>query len=313
MKIEKNFNLEGNKEKERFDSKIFLSFFRHGEKPSKMAEGSEIGIIQESRKKSVKSAPDFGPENRRDTKQSVGFGASSLRTLETVGFVMGGVKDNITGEENLEELEEKLNENVKIGTKLSNEKLLSFVFFKDSKVDQSLIQAARKGDWLKFIVEKSDDMAQEHRDKDAITYTRISAQVAELIMKYVNIEKKWDKLVKDKEKKYKPTLERYFSAPAAITAFLAKIIEKIKGKEERNNFAKLLKEGYFGYLEGFSVEIINPVNGDTENPKIIVKYHNEDKETGDTYDFKEEINKDLLIELINSGIKFEEEIISDSE
>ncbi|MBU4370233.1 hypothetical protein KKG58_05825 [Patescibacteria group bacterium] len=308
MKSEQNFNIESGKEKENFDSKIFLSFFRHGEKPSKMAEGAGVGIIPESRKECIKNAPDFGPENRKDIEQSIGFGASSLRTLETAGFIMGGIKDEITGEENLEELKKKLDKEINIGTKLSNEKLLSFAFSKDSEVDQSLIQAAKKGDWLKFIVEKSDNMAQELKDKKAITYTRISAQVAKLILKYVNVEKKWDELVKDKEKEYNPTLERYFSAPAAITAFLAKIIEKVKGEEERSKFEEFLKEGYFGYLDGFSVEIINPTNGDCNSPHIIVKYHKEDKETGNTYNFQEEINKDLLEELIDNGIKFEESI-----
>ena len=80
------------------------------------------------------------------------------------------------------------------------------------------------------------------------------------------------------------------------------MIEKTEGKEEKDNFVKLLDNKGFDYVEGFDLEILNTKDG----PKIKIHYENKKglpapvgKEKPFTFD--EYIKPELLDEIIKEG------------
>lgn len=288
-------------ESEKFKSRIFLAFFRHSEKGEKPFEL----LTPAGRKLAKEKAKEWHPEEipLDNIKQAVAFGSPRIRAKETAGFVLGGGREEITGEESLEELERKLNQGLKLGSKIGTDKRLDFYYDLETPLGKAQSEAFKRGELLKFIVEESDKLARDCQDEKSMTYSRAAAGVAEIVKKYVGIEKYWDKLARDKSKGYPPTLERYLGSHAGVTeSFLAKVIEKTKGIEERNKFVQALGNQSFDYVEGFKAEIINPGRGgDPENPEIIITYQKKDKEGKIIFDFKEKIDKKLINEIIQEG------------
>ncbi len=288
----------------KLSSKIFLSFFRHS--PREKGKGS-APLTPEGRQMSINKASDLHPDGSdiKDIKQAVAFGSSHRRGHETAGFVMGGGLEEITGEEDtIEELKEKLNEGINIGSKLVIDKRLNFGFNFESKLGKAVFDNLRNENFLKFIIEQSDELAKESpEDKESACYSRLAANIAEIIMKYVNVEKKWDKLANDKDKDYSKTLERYFGSHAGVLeSFLSKIITKTKGMDVLEKFLQIHPVG-FDYTSGFNVEIISDENHDPNNPKIHIKYEKIDENSDEIiFLFEENIDKKLLEEIISEKI-----------
>ena len=288
-------NIESKEEKEKFDSRIFLAFFRHSEKTST----PDALLTPEGRKLAKEKASEYHPEEIpvEQIRQAVAFGSPKPRAQETAGFVLGGDKEEITGEEDLEKLKEKLNQGLMKGDRIGVDENLDFYINKESLVGKADNDSFKRGEFLKFLVEESDKLAQECGDDKTITYNLAAANVAEIIQKYINVEKRWDELVK--EKKYQPTMERYLGSHQGVTElFLAKVIDKTKGIEERNKFVQVLNNQGFNFVEGFKVEILNRPGGDLENPEIMVTYQKKDKEGKVIFDFQEKIDKKLIEEII---------------
>jgi len=280
---------------ENYSSRIFIRLFRHSKKTST----SEAILTPEGRKLAKEKAPEYHPENVsvEQIRQAVAFGSPKIRAQETAGFVLGGDKEEITGEENLSELKEKLNQGLMKGDRIGVDENLDFFEDDNSLLSEAIEEAFGRGEWLKFVVEESDKLALECGDKKTMTYSRKAADVAKIIQKYIKVEKRWDELVK--EKKYQPTLERYLGSHMGVTeSFLAKVIEKTKGIEERNKFVQVLNNQGFDFVEGFKVEILNRPGGDLENPEIMVTYQKKDKEGKVIFDFQKKIDKELVEEII---------------
>src|SRR3989338_3348594 len=106
------FNLESQESKENITSKIELRFFRHGDKESnKEKPDEEIELTETGRKQAVEKSEDT------DISQSIAFGSPRKRTQQTAGLVMGGSMEEIIGDETIDELKEKLDRELKIGSK----------------------------------------------------------------------------------------------------------------------------------------------------------------------------------------------------
>jgi len=282
-----------NPEANEYSSKIELHFFRHGEsEPAVEGNDSERKLTQRGRESAV--AKSKGETN---VKQSIAFGSPRERSQQTAGLVMAGREEVIEGNESLEELKDKLESMLKIGKKIAVEERLDYPEDPSTEYYRRAWEHVKNGDILKFMVEESDRLAKELNDDKNFTYSRLARQIAEIIKKYLTIFPRWNELASDKTKDYSNTLERFMGTHQTVPeSFLAKVIEKTRGVEERNRFIELLGNKGFDYTEGFDLEISNTADGF----KICILYKNE-KDKEKPYIFDQEISAEILDEIINEG------------
>lgn len=286
MSIERS-NLET---AERITSKIDLRFFRHAEKESdKSKSDEEIELTETGRNQAIEKSEDT------DIYQSVAFGSPRKRTQQTAGFVMGGQLEEITGNESLVELREKLSKDLQIGSKIGADKRLDFNLDPSTKFGNKLMEAFKRGEYLKFLIEQSDELAESLQDIDGETYDRAASRIAEIIKKYLTIAKRWDELVQDEKKDYEDTLKRFMGTHQGVAeSFLAKIIEKTKGKSERDLFVSILNNQGFDYAEGFDVKI-ETIDGNDQQVRISFK---KEKDGEVVFAYNEIVSKEILDSLI---------------
>ena len=293
----KNFeSIQAAESSEKYTSKIELSFFRHGEKENNKSKSDfDIELTPTGKKQAVdKSAT-------KNIEQSVAFGSPRARAQETAAFVMSGKREEIAGDESLEELREKLNTGLNKGSKIAIDKRLDFTLDGSSEYKEKAYTAFKKGEWLRFLVEKSDNLAEEIGDETSFTYSRGASSIASIIEKYIKIAKRWDELVQDEQKEYSDTLERFFGTHQGVNeSFLAKVIEITKGMEERDKFVQILNNQGFDFTEGFEVGILNK---GADEPIVRVKYKKEVGEDGKkkvVFEFDEEIPFEIIEKIIKN-------------
>ena len=157
-----------------------------------------------------------------DINQSVAFGSPRKRTQETAVLAMTGSQNEITGEESFDELKTKINANLKVGSKIGSDERLNFHDDFSTPYGKELLDAFMKGELLKFLVDRSDIRAEELKDMEGSTYSRMAKGVAKIILKYVTISSRWHGLVNDSEKNYSEKLDRFFgSHQGLLECFLA--------------------------------------------------------------------------------------------
>ncbi|MBI3685440.1 N-formylglutamate amidohydrolase [Candidatus Azambacteria bacterium] len=299
--MERLEDIQKSESHEEYTSKIELSFFRHGEKENNKSK-SDLDIeLTPVGKKQAKEKSDT-----KNMKQSVAFGSPRTRAQETAGFVMSGNQEGITGDESLEELREKVDKGLAKGSKIGVDRRLDFGIDFSSEFGVSALDHFKRGDYLKFLVEQSDRLAKESGDETSFTYSRGASNIASIIDKYIGIAKRWDKLVQDEQKEYSDTLERFFGTHQGVNeSFLAKVIEKTKGAEERDKFVQALSNQGFDYTEGFEVDILNK---NSDEFAIRIRYKKE-VEDGDgkrlVFEFNEEIPHEVIKDIIITDEKIE--------
>lgn len=274
---------------------IILHFLRHGEKENdKTKPDSTISLTEKGRQQAIlKSSPET------DNSQSLAFGSPRRRTQETAALVMAGSQDTITGEESFGELKEKLDQSLKVGTKIAVDKRLDINDTISTPYGTQLLDEIKAGRFLKFLVEQSDELANNLHDAECSTYSRLAKGVAEIILKYINASSRWHELVNDSTKNYTETLQRFFgSHQTVLECFLAKVIEKNKGQTERNQFVSLLGNNGFNFTEGFTVEISD--TGKPEEIRIHLSYQ-KDLTQGEPYVLNEDISMELLRKIAESA------------
>jgi hypothetical protein len=271
-------------------SVIELNFFRHGKKESDPNKSdSDIELTKEGGQQAAAKS------NTKKIEQSLGFGSPRKRAGQTAGLVMAGRYDGITGEESYEQLKKKLDQDLKVGTKLGVDKRLDFIMDMNRPYDQQVMESFKKGEFLKFLFNDSDRLAKAEGIEEGITYSGTASEIAKIVDKYLKIAPHWDQLVADEKKKYSKVLERYLgSHQGVLETFLAKVIELTKGKEERNKFQGVLNNTGFDFVEGFRVNILNQ---DAGQPKILISYRKE-KDGKNVYTFEEEITSQILKRII---------------
>ena len=283
-------------QQEEFSSKIELSFFRHGEKKNDREKSDfDIELTEEGKRQAVEKSEDGNPE------QSVAFGSPRARAQETAAFVMAGSEEAITGEESLDELRGKLDKGLDKGSKVGVDERLNFDLDIETPYGEKAFESFKNGEYLKFLVEQSDQLAEKLSDGAGFTYSRGASNIASMIDKYVKVAKRWDELANDESKEYSDTLERFFGTHMGVNeAFLAKLIEKTKGVEERDEFVQVLGGHGFDFTEGFEVEILNK---DSEEPIIHINYKKEKEgESEETvFEFSEEVSLGVIHEIIDEG------------
>ena len=283
-------DLETKESKEVITSTIDLRFFRHAEKESDKNKGDEeIELTETGRMQAIEKSEDD------DLSQSVAFGSPRKRAQQTAGFVMGGQLPEITGDENLEELKEKLDKELKVGSKIGIDKRLDFNLDLSTDFGKRALEAFKNGQYLKFLVEESDTLAQSLQDSTEETYGRQAGRVAEIVKKYLKVARRWDELVQEESKGYEDTLKRFLGTHQGVTeSFLAKIIEQTKGKVERDTFVSALGNQGFDFAEGFDVKI-ETVNDKTRNIRISFK---KEKDGQIIFEYDEIVSREIIDGLI---------------
>ncbi|MCX6744471.1 MAG: hypothetical protein NTX82_03025 [Candidatus Parcubacteria bacterium] len=281
------------KKKERYEdasSVIELNFFRHGDKETDKSKSDlEIELTKAGGKEAAAKS------KTKNMGQSLAFGSAKNRAQQTAGLVMAGSSECITGEESLAELKKILGQELKVGSKIGIDKHLDYVIDMKRPYDQQVMAAFRKGEILPFLFNDSDRLAKAEDIKEGFTYSGMAREIALIVDKYLKVAPRWDKLVADDKNKYTKIMERYLGSHQGITEmFLAKVIELIKGVEERNLFQIALNNEGFGFVEGYQVQIINKAG---EKSKVYVFYKKED-DGKIVYQFNQEITPQILDQII---------------
>lgn len=273
---------------ENYNSKVAIHIFRHGEKEvAGTRPDFAIELTDQGRQQAMdKSVPGTVVE------QSVAFGSRRKRARQTAAFAMTGQLDKINGDESLDQLYEKLDKNLKISSKIGIDYRLDFNIDFNSEYGKQVGLAMDNDQLMTFLVEKSDDLASKLNDTEGLTYSRAAANIAKILQKYLKVGERWNSIVKNGNYKSN-TLERFLGThQGVLDSFLAKVIEKTKGKDELDKFLSAMNGAGFNLVEGFKVEIINQDNGQ----KVNINYKKE-KNGQKVYEFYEQVPENIINEI----------------
>jgi len=265
---------------------------RHDEKEKDKTKSDEEVRLTPAGKMRAKEKAE-----QDDISQSMAFGSPRKRTQETAGLVMSGKLEEITGTETLEELKEKLDKDLplKSGSKIRVDDRLNFEADLTSVYVKKALDSAKNGKYLKFLVEDSDRLAKEENDDKSSTYSKQAQAIVSVVEKYYSIAPHFNELAQDKYKNYEDTMKRFLgSHQGVLESFLAKVIEKTKGIEERNKFVEVLNNQGFDYAEGFEVDIKNKELGE---PTIHL-YYKKEKEGKTVFEFDEDLPKEIIDSIV---------------
>lgn len=255
-------------EKELKPATIELHFFRHSlkeeNKKGDPLKDEDVRISKEGRKLAIEKS--FEGVN---LSQSIAFGSPRIRTQETAIYMMSGKKEDITGDETLEELKKKINKDLKFGSKIGVDSRLNFTDDIESPLGKIAFEAYKNGNYIKFLVEESDKIAQETGDNTKSNYSARASQVAKIINKYLKILPRWQELVSDKKNNYEEKLERFLGTHDSVpVTFLVKVLELIGDEKEKESFIEENSKGA-NYLEGLTVKL---KKGSEDSAKILIQY-----------------------------------------
>lgn len=280
------------------ESKVTLHLFRHAEQlkdPNKTNQAFEL--TEAGRKQAMEKSEVTGGE--RNLKQTMAFGSPRKRAQQTAGFAMaGGFVDSITGTESFEELKAKIDKDIKVGSKIGVDPRLDFNLDKNTPFGREAYEAVFVNyDYMKFLVNRSDQLAIETNDQKASTYSRHARDIAQIVKKYAGVGNQWNKLVESG--KYQDSkLERFLGTHGGdAESFLLKVIEKVKGVEEKKRLLNLMPH-QFDYTEGFDVTLIN--RGSEQILHISFKKENKD-DPEKNFVFNEDIPFEVIDDIIKEG------------
>lgn len=282
------------------ESKVILYLFRHAEADRESSpDNINFALTKRGRDQGLEKAKSIPGE--RNPNQSAAVGAPRKRAWMTATLAMTG-DDTINGAESLEELRKKLDgQGKKDCSRIKINPRLDFYMDKKSPFGKKALEARNiHHNYLKFIVEKSDDLAIDLKDPNASTYSRQAAGVAKVVRNYAAIAHQWNKLANSGEKKYSdPNLERFLgSHGGVIESFLLKVIEKTyEGVAERDKLIGLIGN-QFANTEGIEISI----NGQGKDQKIHISYKREKKSNPDqSFVFKQDVPMEIINEIIDEG------------
>lgn len=283
-----------------YSSRIVLHFFRHGDK-TKEVDGDKSNVVQVLTETGAQQGVDKGVELGPAKPTAMAKGGDVKRSRQMAGYALAGAegRDDITGAETIEELEAKLNEGRKVGTRMAEDPRLSFHYESD-ELWEACDEAYDRGEGLKWFVEESDEFAAEHCNDRETSYSRMASNIAQVLQDYNKIAVNYDRLVSNEEKmkQYGDTLQRFMGSHAgSIDFFLAKLVEVMRGSEERDRFVRALDNQMFDVAEGFDIEI-EMIDG---QPQMRISYEREPQDDREGFEFNEVIGPEVLEQIVEEG------------
>lgn len=287
--------------KENIESRVILYFRRHGKK-EKTLEGQadeQVPLTKEGRAQAVAVGKELGAH----PEVAVAFGSSRDRAQEIAARAMLANEESITEDMTLDELKTEIRGELGYGQKIMADSRLNFVD-EPGELKELTDKAYGEKRTTDFMVHESDEVAKRTKDKKSSSYTRLAGQVAELVKKYAEIGNNFHRIVEEDPEKYaefQNRLERFMGTHNTVSeSFVAKVLEKQEGVEERERF--LEKLGAFGFAEaqGFNLEVVN--RSDAQEIKLTVK-------AGDQ-EWNLVIKPEVLDEIINDREIFDQEILN---
>jgi phosphohistidine phosphatase SixA len=277
---------------------IRLEFFRHSK------QGPQTEGMQEYQRRLTEDgramATEAGKTREPNPEMGLVYGSPRERSQETAYRQILANQEEVKSDSSLEDIEELIKNELPVGQKKIIDERLNFNWDGSQKFNEvSMKHFTETKDTLKFLVEESDDLVVEAKDKVSSSYSRCAANTAEIIQKYLKILPNWEKAVQldnnreeqDKKDyaKNNNELQRFLgSHGATVENFILKLIDKTEGREAVLKFIENLPDkNNFQFNDGYSVCLHNENN----NPKIEVTYH----------DLAWSIEPKLLDEFINDS------------
>ncbi|MBI5530292.1 MAG: histidine phosphatase family protein [Candidatus Doudnabacteria bacterium] len=278
--------------KEVAKTKVILEFFRHGEKEKVDKPENEIRLTEKGRDMATNRSNEINPQ----PEVSIAFGSPRQRAQETAGRVLLASSEKIPSNASLEDIETFIESEIKNGKKIISDPRLDFQQDRQSEFGQKHLAAFKAGRIMDFMVNESDSLAEQLQDPEAFSYSRIAANIAKILKKYLKVGNSFEKIVERSPEKYQDynnQLERYFGTHQTVgESFIAKLLEDTQGPETRDQYLKEVGGSGVAELQGFQVEITN------EGQKQSAIIHA--KTGGKQWDIV--INEEILNKLISEGI-----------
>lgn len=293
-----------------YSSRIVLSLFRHSKKESEPPAGESgdenIRLTEEGRALAALAGVAYRPTDDAGLRQSVALGSPRKRAQETAGLVMAGAEPEISGDETLEELKQKLSvggpKAPKIG-KLGTDRRLNYDEG-SGKYLEDLNAGYEAGQEMRWIVDRSDQVAKEAPEDGGTSYLRMAGNIAETVERYRRSAGRFDELVQAGG--YDDTMRRFLGTHLLVgESFLARLLEKARGPEERDRFIKTIGNG-FNFVEGFQIEIDTPTVGG--EPVVNLHYQGAPRPDVEPYEVELSLTKELLQEMVAERDKFNAEV-----
>lgn len=236
------------------DTKVVLEFFRHGNKARVDVPDHEIPLSEKGRAQAGTKGKDLHPQ----AGVALGWGSPRLRTQETAYRVMLADND-MTSAMSLEEMKAKVKEEMGgVGKKMIEDERLNFTV--DGVVGQAAEKAYAEGRYLEWLLKESDTLALETKDTGSSVAIRLASNIAEICKRYVDVGKNFNRLVAgiNKYEDQGNQLERYLGTHQGVMeSFVAKVLGKTKGAEERDRFFAAVGAAGFSETQGVRVVVNN--------------------------------------------------------
>lgn len=284
-------------------SSELLHFGKHQMKgdPVKGENSEALGL------EGMMAAFEHGKKREGVSDTAVAFGSEvgvpgNERSVHTALMDLAGALgiEGVTGKESLEELKHKINQHDKrvFGSRAAIDTRLGFVV-KNASYKQENADAIRKKQLLRYLIEQSDATMLRENILEDYSYTRAAGSLAEVVKKYALISKRWDELANDPQKNYGKVLERFLGSHSGIVdSFLLRLVEKLKGPNERDKLIEALGNGKgLEHGEEFDIRIDKLTGRDEPRIRVIFQRKAPDGETV-TYHLDEEVPLEVLDELI---------------
>ncbi len=318
-------NPEPEATKEQIATEVRLQIFRHGEKAPKEEGKGDADIVLSKDGRDMARA-----KWKKDaTENALAFGSPRIRAQETAAYALSGsmqdslevVKNDLLFERDFmrernfivdeDDFSSFNNDRVTLPqTRVAVDERLDFNEEDKSEYGKKFYGEFAAGKYLPFLFNESDAYAKEVGDTEGSTFSRFAGNVAEIIEKYYTASDAWNKIKNrpddGKSEEYiGTTLNRLLGTHAGVgECFLGKLIERMKGPEEKEKFLhlfdvkkidKVVNNG-FDYVEGFDVRI----KQEGADKKIFISYK-KDLPDNTQYVFEEEIPKKVIDELVEEG------------
>ncbi len=277
------------------ETKIILEIMRHAKQVSRGKWDKKKRLAKKGRIQSMKKGKDINPNAR----VSLAIASPRKRAQETACRVMFAGEGISPETKTMEDIENLISNELKVGKKMRIDERLDYI--NEGPIGRFYDEADDQGRFFQWAVNKSDNQAIEHGDKETLTYKRAAGNIAEIISKYLAIGNNFNKIVSKKGgyEKFNNQLERYIVTHQGIgELFLAKVLELKESGKKRDEYLESLGEG-FSHIEGFRIEISN--KGEEQSSFVIYKNAEGKYE-------KIEIEKKLLEEIIKDKENLEKAV-----